>query len=570
MMKKRIQYIILLVICLMSVNFMSAQTEDSLIENQILSAVAKYNEGDMRGAKSLLAEVFNKDQDNDAACYYLASIAIAEMEIDEAEYFLRKAVDLDGSNFWYRHKLARLYSITNRPELAIAIYEQLLKDFPKKSDLYQELVELYAAQNEYDKAIATINEIEKVFGVTETVTVYKFNLLRLVGRQDEAYEVLEEYNRKYSSPYILSTLADWQISMYNDSTALAYYNEALDLDSEYVPAQVGKAEVLRMKREHDGFFVVLNEFIRNASAPSKSKVDYLSAIVQRGDPNFLQYYTYQMDTVMTNLLNSHPKDSLALNLLGVWYYSTSRNELAHDAFQKNVQLYPESFSATASFVEFLMYAGKWEELSVEGRKAFEIFSEEPAFLELASVGDYNLKRYDKVLEICDQILEIAPKDTSRTLKAWSTKGDIYHLKGENNKSYKSYERALKLSPDDSYVLNNYAYYLSEEGKNLKKAYEMSRKTVDQEPKNATYLDTFGWILHLMGRSTEAKPYFKKAMLYGGKDSAVIMDHYADVLFALKEYDMAFVYWNLAKQKNQDEQVKGLEEKVLSKRKETGR
>ena len=88
--------------------------------------------------------------------------------------------------------------------------------------------------------------------------------------------------------------------------------------------------------------------------------------------------------------------------------------------------------------------------------------------------------------------------------------------------------------------------------------------------NATYLDTFGWIVHLLGRPMEAKPFFKKAMLHGGKDSAVIMDHYAEVLFALKEYDLAFVYWNLAKSKNAAGDVEGLEEKISIRRKEAGR
>ena len=120
------------------------------------------------------------------------------------------------------------------------------------------------------------------------------------------------------------------------------------------------------------------------------------------------------------------------------------------------------------------------------------------------------------------------------------------------------------------MLNKYAYYLSEEGKKLKKAYEMSRKTVEKEPDNATYLDTFGWIVYLLGRPMEAKPFFKRAMLYGGKDSAVILDHYADVLYALKEYDMAFVYWNMAKQKNTAGEVEGLDEKIKQRKEEAGR
>ena len=90
-----------------------------------------------------------------------------------------------------------------------------------------------------------------------------------------------------------------------------------------------------------------------------------------------------------------------------------------------------------------------------------------------------------------------------------------------------------------------------------------------EPDNATYLDTFGWILYLEGKIVEAKQIFKRAMLYGGKDSAVIMDHYAEVLYALKEYDMAFVYWNLARQKNNGD-IPDLEEKISIRKAAVGR
>jgi Tfp pilus assembly protein PilF len=148
-------------------------------------------------------------------------------------------------------------------------------------------------------------------------------------------------------------------------------------------------------------------------------------------------------------------------------------------------------------------------------------------------------------------------------------GDIFHQLGDNKKAYKAYDRALKINPDYVYVLNNYAYYLSVEGKNLKKAYNMSKKTIEAEPDNATYLDTFGWILYLQGKPLEAKPFFKHAMLYGGKDSVVIMDHYAEVLYALKEYDLAMVYWNMALKKNNGD-IPDLETKVKRRKQEMGK
>ncbi len=518
-------------------------------ENMVLSAVERYNDRDLEASEALLASVLANDGTNDAAWYYLSMIAVEKKEMAEAEEFLRKACELDPDNYWYRYRLARLYAVTQRQELTISMYEDLLEDFPKKSDLYFDMVELYAAQGEYEKALDTLKEIETVFGMTEGIAMYRFNLLRTLERHEEAYESLEEYNRQYSSPYVLSTLADYQMSMYNDSTALAYYDEALDIAPDYSPALLGKAETLRMTRKYDRYFDVLEKYVRTSDSPSSAKSDYLMAIVQRTDPKFVRSFMPQLDSVMAVALEVHPADSSILQTAGIYYYSTDRKDKARDHFRLNAETYPESLSASANLVEFLMFAEEWEALSEEGRKAYDRFPEETGFLEMASVGDYNLKEYGKVLDICEKVLEVAPDDSSRTLRAWSTMGDIYHQLGEDKKAYKAYDKALKINPDYVYVLNNYAFYLSVQGKKLKKAYNMSRRTIEAEPDNATYLDTFGWILYLQGKALEAKPFFKHAMLYGGKESPVVLDHYAEVLYALKEYDMAFVYWNLAKQKN---------------------
>ena len=549
--------------------FAQGSRPGSETENMVLSAVACLNANDAEGAKAILSKALAQDSQNDAAWYYLAMASLMSNDLPEAEEYLKSAMALDPDNFWYRYRLARIYGATQRKELTVDMYEKLVEDFPKRSDLYLDMVDLYAAQGEYEKALETINQVETVFGVSETLVMYRFDLLRHMERYEEAFASLEKYNEEYSSPYVLSTLADWQMSMYNDSTALAYYNEALDLAPDYVPAILGKIETFRLTRRYDEYFDLLDGFVSMKDVPAAPKTEYLMAVIRRTDPKFIRTFIPQLDSIMVKTAEVHPQDSTALETAGIYFYSTDRNNEAKKYFGKNAEIRPESLSASANYVEFLMYAEEWETLASEGRKAFERFPKETSFLEMASMGDYNLKRYDDVLQICDKVLEVAPSDSSSTLRAWSTKGDIHHLLGDAKKSYKAYEKALKINPGYVYVLNNYAYYLSMEGKNLKKAHAMSKKAIEAEPDNATYLDTFGWILYLQGKPDQAKPYFKQAMLYGGKDSPVILDHYAEVLYALKDYDMAFVYWNLARQKNNGD-IPDLEERIDARKKAVNR
>ena len=155
-----------------------------------------------------------------------------------------------------------------------------------------------------------------------------------------------------------------------------------------------------------------------------------------------------------------------------------------------------------------------------------------------------------IIDECYRLIELYPDDPDQQVTYLSIIGDTLHAEGKESKAFKIYEQALKTDPGYCPVLNNYAYYLSLKKCRLRKAERMSRITIEKEPDNATYLDTYGWILFLRGKAKEAKPYFKHAMIYGGKESAVILQHYSEVLAKLGETDLAKYYHTLAESKKQ--------------------
>ena len=105
------------------------QKDKSYYENQVISAVEKYDSNDFEGASDILEEVIAGDPENDAAHYYMGLSAFCRKDFVSAERELKTAVQLDSMNFWYRYRLALVYSATDRKELTIAMYEKLLKDF---------------------------------------------------------------------------------------------------------------------------------------------------------------------------------------------------------------------------------------------------------------------------------------------------------------------------------------------------------------------------------------------------------------------------------------------------------
>ena len=71
-------------------------------------------------------------------------------------------------------------------------------------------------------------------------------------------------------------------------------------------------------------------------------------------------------------------------------------------------------------------------------------------------------------------------------------------------------RALARDPTHVRALNNLAYLLAEQGRNLDEAERLSRQAVLREPTNPRVLDTLGFVLQAQGRWEEALPVYERA------------------------------------------------------------
>ncbi len=386
---------------------------------QFLDAVSEYSEGKYQQARDRFASLLEAAPADDAVNYYLGLCELALGENAAAEEHLRTAVQLDSTNSWYLNALATLYSNEGNRPMLADICTKLVKMSPSL----------------------------------------------------------------YNTPYTLTLIADVRYGQRRDSLALAYYNQALELDPDYAPAELGRMELLKMQRNYPPFFVSLEHFLANEDVRTDIKSDYLESIVDNLDSRFWWVWGEQLKKLVDYCRREYPEDLKTREL-------------------------------------------KIKLLSIESR-------------------------WDEVLEECGSLagLAAAQGDRERELFACSYEGDVAYRQGDRKRAYKAYEKALKVDPGYAPVLNNYAYYLSVEGKKLHKALKMSRSAIDSQPDNATYLDTYGWILYLLHRPKEAKPYFKHAMIYGGKESAVILEHYSKVLEALGEKDLAIYYKSLSEQKS---------------------
>lgn len=544
----------------------AAQDRDSVkAEDYYLEGVRCYCAGDYQNARAYFGKCLKLEEDNDAAMYYTAMISLSQNRTDEAMDMLSRASAISPENQWYRLALARLYAGIGENSPAIGIYRELIDKYPSKSDYYYELIDLLVRDSKLDDALAALDRLEQLRGSDELTYNARYEILVRQNRLDEAEEVVRKMDTDFPSARTALILGDLSKSRYEDSTALRYYNRALELNPDFVPAYFGLAEVYRMERNFYKFFKNINIFLASPEMNPEMKATYFNEIVFPS--GMVQIFRPQVDTMIANVLGAHPSDTTILNMCGSYYIAVDSVDKGMGLLERNIELHPDVKSVRSAYMGQLYYMQDWKKLIDVSATTSRLFPEDFTLREVLAIAYWQDGEIEEAIRTYEHILREIPQDHPMLINCYGSLGDLYHELGNRRKSYSWYEKGLKINDDYNPILNNYAYYLSEEGRNLKKAIEMSRKTVLSEPENATYLDTYGWLLYLTGDYEQAKKYLKEALVYGGKESAEVLDHYAEALFALKEYNLAFLYWGNA---DKLDPSLGLSKKIAERRAEAGR
>ncbi len=527
-------------------------SDNKQLEKQVYfsEAMKHYEMYDWETAEKLFRKTISIDPGCDACFYELANIYFRSGYLLSGVSLSESAVRLDSSNFWYRVQLAQFYAAVREYDKSTKEYEYLLTQRPGMEDLYFDLTTLYIRQNRLDSALTLLDSADRKIGYSEQSAVARFEILRAQEKNDDALTVLERLTDEFPEARYYSMLGEQYANQQRDSLALQMYDNALAIDPDYTPALLGETDFYRRRGLFDTYFAKMYVLYANKNVEQEYKIDYLSTMMQI--PQFTQTFASQMDTVFAELRT--PPDSLTEPLYASYLMQTRQIDSAVAILKNNVHNNLNNLDAWQRYLAIEYYVNEWDTLNNAASKALEIFPDNTDFMSMKAIALWQTNREKEAITWLEKTLPLTKDKKEKTLEIYSMLGDLYHSINNSKKAYEYYEKALAIDSTNILVLNNYAYYLSEENKNLDKAYAMSKKAIEAEPDNATYLDTFGWILYKMGKAIEAKAIFRHAMLYGGKESAVILDHYGDVLNELGEKDMAVIYWDLSIQKEPNPKV----------------
>ena len=206
---------------------------------------------------------------------------------------------------------------------------------------------------------------------------------------------------------------------------------------------------------------------------------------------------------------------------------------------------------------------KYEHLLTYSSKAIELFPDQPLPFLFSGLANLQLKKNEAALKALAAGANLVTDNDELLAQFYMYQGDALHAMKNETEAFMAYDRSIKMKDDNGYVLNNYAYYLSLLGSELDKAEKMSKKAVTLDPENASFQDTYGWVLFKQEKYKEAAEWILKAVQSKEEPSAEVLEHYGDVLYKLGNDTGALEYWLKAKQKGPGSEL--LDKKINEKK-----
>ncbi|MDR1609957.1 MAG: tetratricopeptide repeat protein [Candidatus Symbiothrix sp.] len=480
---------------------------------------------------------------------------------------MQKAVQFGPGNFDYKVSLADMNREAGNIPEAIHLYEELVKANPGKAELNFHLSNLYLKSREIDKAINALNDLENNIGMSEAISMQKYKLYLSVNQKENALKEIE----KLSAKFPLETkyqffIGDFYLEEEEPEKALAYYEKAYGIDPKDPLYVVSMSNYYERKGDNDAAAGEIEKVLKNSSLDIETQITILGKYIQNLIRN--KKDVESANTLFETLMAQHSQEK-ELNLMyGQFLASQNKWDEAGFQFQIVTESDPENIIAWRHLLNVALRRDSIDEIISVCNAALIRFPDVPEFYFYKSSALYQKKEFEEALLNLEEGVKYVPRENRNLLSTfYGQLGELYHQAGKKKEAYESYDKSLEYDENNILVLNNYAYFLSLDKKELDKAEMMSSRCLRVQPKNPRYIDTYAWILFRKGNYSLSKFYIENAITNGGDESSDVLDHYGDILFKTGNTDKAVQQWEKAlemKKKNGETDIAILKRKIESK------
>lgn len=485
---------------------------------------------------------------NAAEAYFMLSFYDGILKGDSAAFAdVKKASELNPSNNAYLERIGVGYVSMGNLDEAIKAYEKLSRNSPERSDVLDFLAQLYSRQKDYDKMLDVLNRMEALEGASEDLTLAKMRVYSLQGKKEEEYNELKNMSEKHPNDMNYRVmLGNWLLQNGRPDEAGKLYLEVLQAEPENIMARMSMIDYYRTSGQAMRADSLQEVMLVSPKTPVDGKMALMRQVVADNEKNGAD------STLVIDLFKKilkEPQETSDMAQLYAAYLTLKK--MPQDSISKVLEtvlaISPDNVAARLQLIQAEWNKQDFDRVIELSNQALDYSPDELAFYYFLGFAYIQKDDDDSALEVLRRGVSQINDQSNPSLVSdfYAIMGDILHDKGDDKGAYAAYDSCLQWKDDNYGCLNNYAYYLSVENKDLDKAAQMSYRTVQAEPDNSTFLDTYAWILFMQKKYAEALQYIDMAVKNDTTKSAVIIEHAGDIHAVNGDIDGAVKYWNEA-------------------------
>ena len=512
-----------------------------------LEAMRMKEKNEYDAAFGLLQHCLDINPNASSALYEISQYYMFLRQVPQGQAALEQAVAFAPDNFWYSQGLVSLYQQQNELDKAVTLLEKMVTRFPSKQEPLFSLLDIYSRQEKYNDVIFTLNRLEKRLGKNEQLSMEKFRIYLQMKDDKKAFQEIESLVQEYPMDMRYQVILG-DVYLQNGKKQEAYdaYQKVLAVEPDNPMALFSMASYYEQTGQKELYQQQLDTLLLNKKVTSDTKISVMRQVIAENEQSSAKDST-QVIALFDRMMKQDMDDPQIPMLYSQYLLSKNMEQEAVPVLEQVVDLDPTNKAARLMLVSAAVKKEDYKQIIKVCEPGIEATPDALELYYYLAIAYHQAEQGDSVLSVCNRALEHITPDTRKEVISdfYSIMGDIYHTKKQMTEAYAAYDSALVYNPSNIGALNNYAYYLSVERRDLDKAEEMSYKTVKAEPNNSTYLDTYAWILFEKGNYAEARIYIDNAMKNDGEKSDVIVEHCGDIYFMTGDVEGALKYWKKA-------------------------
>lgn len=509
-----------------------------------IDAMLQRQKGNNDAAFDLLKHCVHIRPEAPEAYFFLAQYYMSLKQNDKAIECFKKAADLEPDNTTYLETLAKAYVTNDNDSLAIGTLEKIVEKETGRIDILEMLVQLYQKRADYDNTIKTLDRLETLEGKNERLTYAKSEIYSLTGDKKAAINEMKKLADQYPNDLNYRGMyGDALLMNGREKEAFDIYTGILKAEPDNYRAQLSMRAYYKQKDMAADADSMTMQLLLNKNTGDDARVYIMRQEIAESEngggdsTKILRLFDRMM---------AQPQASTDIAILYATYMSLKKmpQEKIEAVLEKVLAQTPDNAAARLQLVAYAWQRDDLDRVIELCKAARQYNPDEMAFYYYEGMAHFRKDDNDSALNAFQNGISVIGEHSDPDIVSdfYAVMGDLLYEKGRAAEAYAAYDSCLQWKDDNIGCLNNYAYYLSVNGDSLDKAEKMSYRTVKAEPKNATYLDTYAWILFMQGRYAEAKIYIDQAVQNDSDSSAVILEHAGDIHAKAGDIDGAVELW----------------------------